>query len=102
MVHPVLSACVFPYGQAFHLTHHLVSMVPHHRVAEADAILRRYPPYRDGVVVCRGYFWRTPGTDGPSVLDELADRRSTAVPPWHVGCTPNPSIRPGPTARSAR
>ncbi len=71
-VHPALSVAVFPYGQAFHLTHHLFAMVPHHRIAEAHAILSRYRPYREGVVVCRGYFFRRPGSGGPSVLDLLA------------------------------
>lgn len=74
-VHPLLNACVFPYGQAFHVTHHLFAMVPHDRVAEAHRILRRYPPYREQVVVCRGFFFRTLGTAGPSVLDILAAPR---------------------------
>ena len=71
-VHPLLHFAVFPHGQAFHLTHHLFAMVPGHKVAEADATLRRHPPYREQVVVCRGYFFRTRGTIGPSVLDLLA------------------------------
>jgi fatty acid desaturase len=71
-VNPLLGACVFPYGQAFHLTHHLFAMVPHYRVAEAHEVLTRYRPYREQVVVCRGYFFRTPGTPGPSVLDLLS------------------------------
>lgn len=70
-VNPVLSAAIFPYGQAFHLTHHLFAMVPHYRIAAVHALLLRYPPYREQVVVCRGYFFRTPGTGGPSVLDML-------------------------------
>jgi fatty acid desaturase len=74
-VHPLWSACVFPYGQDFHLTHHLFAMLPHYRMAEAHAILLRYPPYRLRVVVCRGFFFRTRGTDGPSVLEELARPR---------------------------
>jgi fatty acid desaturase len=71
-VNPALNYCVFPFGQAFHLTHHLVAMVPHYRLAEAHAILSRHRPYREQVVVCRGYFFRRLGTDGPSVLDLLA------------------------------
>ena len=71
-VHPVLAAAVFPYGQAFHLTHHLFAMVPHYRIAQVHEILMRHAPYREQVVVCRGYFFRTRGTNGPSVLDILA------------------------------
>ncbi len=74
LVNPLLSACVFPYGQDFHVTHHLFAMLPHYRMAEAHAILNRYPPYREQVVVCRGFFFRTLGTKGPSVLEELARR----------------------------
>ena len=37
------------------------AMVPHHRVAEAHAILPRHRPYRDDVTVCRGFFFRRSG-----------------------------------------
>ena len=72
-VNPILGVAVFPYGQAFHLTHHLFAMVPHHRMAALHDLLSKYAPYREQAVVCRGYFFRTPGTDGPSVLDILAE-----------------------------
>lgn len=75
-VHPLWNACVFPYGQAFHLTHHLFAMIPHYRVAEAHALLSRHKPYRDQIVICHGYFFRRRGTAGPSVLDLLAEDRS--------------------------
>ncbi len=71
-VNPILAAAVFPYGQAFHLTHHLFAMVPHYRVASVHDLLQRYKPYREQAVICRGYFFRTIGTNGPSVLDSLA------------------------------
>ncbi|WP_152049436.1 fatty acid desaturase family protein [Tautonia marina] len=71
-VHPLLRFCVFPYGQDFHLTHHLFMSVPHFQIAEAHALLRRWPPYRDRVVVCQGYFFRRRGTEGPSLLELLA------------------------------
>ena len=97
-VHPILGAVVFPYGQAFHLTHHLFAMVPHHRVAQAHAILSRYAPYREGVVVCEGFFFRRPGTGGPSLLDLLssppARRPATAIPGPHVLDRREPSRLP--------
>ncbi len=74
-VNPLLSASVFPYGQAFHVTHHLFAMLPHYRMAEAHAILMRYAPYRDQVVVCRGFFLPRLGSHGPTVLDEISRRR---------------------------
>ncbi|HEY2786414.1 MAG TPA: fatty acid desaturase [Fimbriiglobus sp.] len=79
-IHPLLNACVFPYGQDFHLTHHLFGILPHYHAAEAHAVLMRYPPYRENVVICRGYFSRTPGTTGPSVLDVLSGPRHESVP----------------------
>ncbi|QDV38587.1 fatty acid desaturase family protein [Tautonia plasticadhaerens] len=71
-VHPLLRFCVFPYGQDFHLTHHLFMSIPHHRLPEAHATLGRWAPYRDRVVVCQGYFFRRRGTGGPSLLDLLS------------------------------
>ncbi len=81
-VNPLLAAAVFPYGQAFHLTHHLFAMVPHYRVAEAHAILWRVPSYREQVVVCRGYFFRKSGTDGPSVLEVLSRQVELPAHTW--------------------
>jgi len=77
-VNPLWSACVFPYGQAFHLTHHLFAMVPHYRVAEAHRRLLRHRPYRENVVVCNGFFFRRLGTGGPSLLEVLS--RQSAIP----------------------
>jgi fatty acid desaturase len=78
-VNPILDAAVFPYGQAFHVTHHMFAMLPHYRMAEAHATLLRYRPYRENVVICRGFFFRSLGTKGPSVLDILSERREAAI-----------------------
>lgn len=78
-VNPLLEAAVFPYGQAFHLTHHLFARIPHYRVAEAHAVLMRCAEYRETVVVCRGYFFRRLGTRGPSVLEVLAKREEASI-----------------------
>lgn len=74
-VNPLVRGSVFPYGQAFHVTHHMFSMLPHYRIAEAHQVLQRYQPYRESVVVCRGYFFPRWGTTGPTVLDELSRTR---------------------------
>jgi fatty acid desaturase len=74
-VNPILNAAVFPYGQDFHVTHHMFAMLPHYNMARAHDILMRYPPYCESVVVCRGFFFRAIGTRGPSVLDVLSERR---------------------------
>ena len=71
-VNPVLSAMIFPYGQSFHLTHHLVAMVPHHRLRRAHRVLLAHRPYRETVTVCRGFFFRPPGSPGCSLVELLA------------------------------
>jgi fatty acid desaturase len=72
LVHPILEAAVFPYGQAYHVTHHLFAMLPHHTIGRAHEVLMRHPAYRDEVVVCRGFFLRPRGSTLPTVLDVLA------------------------------
>jgi fatty acid desaturase len=86
-VHPVVRYAVFPYGQDYHLTHHLFGILPHYNMAEAHAILMRNPTYRRHAVVCRGYFLRTPGSTAPTVLDVL----SKSPPGPGVDGEPNPT-----------
>jgi fatty acid desaturase len=71
-VHPLWSACVFPYGQDDHLTHHLFAMLPHYNMKAADRILLKDLRIRDQVEICRGFFFRTIGSERPSVLDVLS------------------------------
>ncbi|VTR98907.1 fatty acid desaturase family protein [Tuwongella immobilis] len=77
-LHPLASAMIFPYGQDYHQTHHMFGILPHYHAAKAHAILMGYPPYRDGVVICQGYFFRRWGTTGPTVLDVLSQDHSQA------------------------
>jgi fatty acid desaturase len=73
---PLLNASVFPYGQDYHVTHHMFGVMPHFHLPAAHRVLMRYPPYREQLVVCWGYFFRRWGKPGPTVLDELARRRT--------------------------
>jgi fatty acid desaturase len=77
-VNPITRYCIFPYAQDFHLTHHLFMTIPHHRMIRAHEILSRHAPYREQVVICRGYFFRRMGTAGPSLLDIVS--RPTPCP----------------------
>jgi fatty acid desaturase len=72
LVHPIIRAAVFPYGQDFHLTHHLFALLPHHKIARAHNELLRYAPYREHVIVCRGFFLRPRGSNAPTVLEVLS------------------------------
>ena len=81
--HPLVNFCIFPYGQDWHLTHHVFGLMPHYNLAEADRILRSYRPYREQAVSCHGYFFRRWGKPGPTILEVLSDR-TKAEPPATV------------------
>jgi fatty acid desaturase len=76
--HPILNWAIFPYGQDYHLTHHVFGLIPHYNLAKAHSILMRYPPYREQAVSCYGFFFRRPGKPGPTVLDMLSRTDATA------------------------
>jgi fatty acid desaturase len=71
---PVFNWCVFPYGQNYHLTHHVFALIPHFNLAKAHQILLRYRPYREQAISCTGYFFPRLGTHGPTVLDVISQR----------------------------
>jgi fatty acid desaturase len=63
----------FPYGEAFHVLHHMFPGVPHRFIHRAHEVLLHYPPYRDNVVRCNGFFIKADRqSTRPSVLDILA------------------------------
>ncbi|MCA9435595.1 MAG: fatty acid desaturase [Candidatus Omnitrophica bacterium] len=65
--------CIFPYGQAYHLPHHLFPSVPHYRLDEAHELAMRYPEYRNNTTICGGFFLSSPmDRQMPTVLDLLS------------------------------
>lgn len=63
----------FPFGERNHVLHHIFPTVPWHKVLEAHEVLMRYPPYRDHVVICDGFFFKGDRqTSHPTVLEVLA------------------------------
>ena len=63
----------FPYSEDNHVLHHMFPTIPHYRLQEAHATMLRYPPYREQVVTCNGYFVKAdPESNEPTVLDILA------------------------------
>lgn len=63
----------FPFGEWNHVLHHMFPTVPWYRTHEAHAVLMRYPPYRDNIVYCDGFFFKGDSqSPAPTVLDVLA------------------------------
>jgi fatty acid desaturase len=62
----------FPFSEQNHVLHHMFPTIPWHKMRDAHAVMLRYEPYRDNVVICDGFFVRgTLGSEYPSVLDVL-------------------------------
>lgn len=59
-----------PHSDHWHLVHHLYSLVPHYRLAEAHRVLMRVPQYADEGHHCDGLiFAHRP--DAPSVISDV-------------------------------
>ncbi|HSQ55124.1 MAG TPA: fatty acid desaturase [Gemmata sp.] len=55
-VAPFIRFAVFPFGQDFHLPHHMYATVPHYRLKRLHRILMEYPEYRREALEVHGYF----------------------------------------------
>jgi fatty acid desaturase len=53
---PLIRFAVFPFGQDYHLPHHMYATVPHYRLKRLHALLMEYPEYRAGALEVHGYF----------------------------------------------
>jgi fatty acid desaturase len=85
---PLTRWAVFVYGQDMHVPHHLFPTVPHYRLGELHALLKReHAEYAAQVVECHGTFANRRGL--PTILDTLA-----ASPP-------EAPARPAPCAESS-
>jgi fatty acid desaturase len=56
LVAPLIRFAVFPFGQDYHLPHHMYATVPHYRLRRLHALLMEYPEYRDEALEVHGYF----------------------------------------------
>lgn len=69
---PFTRWAVFVYGQDMHIPHHLFPAIPHYRLPELHALLKReHPEYAAQVVECRGTFANRDGR--PTILDVLCE-----------------------------
>ncbi len=63
----------FPFSEQNHIVHHMFPTVPWHKMRQVHEALMCYPPYRDNVVICDGFFFKADRrSDRPTVLDLLA------------------------------
>lgn len=79
----------FPFGEWNHVLHHMFPTIPWHKMREAHNTMMRYPPYRENVIICDGFFFKSdPSSDQPTVLDLLAApsgqqlRRNDSTEEW--------------------
>ncbi len=64
---------LFPFGEWNHVLHHMFPTIPWHKTRAAHNVMMQYPPYRDHVVICDGFFFKGPmGDEYPTVVDVLA------------------------------
>jgi fatty acid desaturase len=78
----------FPFSERNHVLHHMFPTIPWHKMREGHRLMMRYPPYREGVVICDGFFFkRHRGTSDPTVLDILAAPAHTFVAGHEEGAT---------------
>jgi len=70
----------FPFGERNHVLHHMFPTIPWHKVIQAHGVMMRFPPYREKVVFCNGFFFKSDlQSDRPTVLEVLAAPSRTFV-----------------------
>ncbi len=80
----------FPFSEQNHVLHHMFPSIPWHKMRQAHEVMMRYPPYRDNVIICDGFFFKADRSSGhPSVLDLVA------MPAGDQLRTGQQNIRPG-------
>ncbi len=68
---------VFPFGQDYHLPHHMFATVPHYRLKKLHSLLLEYEEYRNNAVEVHGYFLPSQWPPlHPTVLDVLTAQYS--------------------------
>lgn len=82
LVNPLVRYCIFPWGQDFHLSHHLQASIPHFNLRKLHALMLDDPEYVEKGSVLSGFF-----SDGgkSGILAALECVRAASAGAWiHV------------------
>ena len=85
LVAPLIRLAVFPFGQDYHLPHHMYATVPHYRLKRLHALLMQYPEYRDEALEVHGYFASPEKPQvHPTVVDVLGPEYAPRTAEVHI------------------
>jgi hypothetical protein len=71
LVNPLVRGSILPYGQDYHLPHHMYATVPHYNLKELHETLMDYPEYHDSALIVEGAVFPKPGGHYPTLVDML-------------------------------
>ncbi|VTR94379.1 fatty acid desaturase : Fatty acid desaturase OS=Hyphomicrobium sp. (strain MC1) GN=HYPMC_1104 PE=4 SV=1: FA_desaturase [Gemmata massiliana] len=85
LVAPFIRFAVFPFGQDYHLPHHMYATVPHYRLKKLHALLMRYDEYRAEALEVHGYFVSPERPQvHPTVVDVLGSEYAPRTADVHI------------------
>ena len=71
LVNSLVRNSVLPFGQDYHLPHHLYASVPHYNLKELHELLMDYPEYRDQALVVANAVVPKHGHEYPTIVEML-------------------------------
>ncbi len=85
LVAPFIRFAVFPFGQDYHLPHHMYATVPHYRLKRLHAMLMEYPEYQEESLEVHGYFTSPEKPQvHPTVVDVLGPDYAPRTAEIHI------------------
>lgn len=85
LVAPFIRFAVFPFGQDYHLPHHMYATVPHYRLKRLHALLMEYSEYRAEALEVHGYFVSPEKPQvHPTVVDVLGPEYAPHTAEVHI------------------
>jgi fatty acid desaturase len=85
LVAPLIRFAVFPFGQDYHLPHHMYATVPHYRLKRLHVLLMEYPEYRAEALEVHGYFVSPERPQvHPTVVDVLGPEHAPRTVEVHI------------------